>query len=835
MKKLLYVFLAITMAFAMVACGGGGGGGGGSSPTPTVSSVTVTTGNVTLRKGDTQVYAASVAGTYSPAQTVTWSVEGASSTDTGFSGNTLTIGDDEATTDVPTTAALVVKATSTVDTTKSGTASVTVSDVPAGQPFVSQVVVSPASPTVTRGSAQVFTAAVTAFDEADEDVVWTVVGGGTSPVAVDSETTIIENSNDNHSATLNVADAEPNTTLLVKATSVQTSTTVGQAVVTLTGGPALITITFNYNYQGSPATVYATRSIFEGAAIGEDNWPAAPERTGYVSTGWFTAATGGTKREPTFSFPGSTTLYAQWIEDVMTEDLDAEVIFLENGAYPLFQFDIPADKTLADYESLQYQVKVSAGTRAQLIAGGDPGMRHSRLMGVYTPRDIAAATDDNGLVYLSLAAPKNYNGPYIMRNNVFTSSTIGSLVTAADTYGTATLELLATNVSGTSHAQFENVNGADATKKGTVYFGVGLAGNYNVSGAGSMDPADRYVQVIKGVKLVGKAGTADLPGTKPAPSKSVFPNPSTQGPQFVSYATPIVYSFRAQATQSNLDNWKTLVPTEPVVIPYDRGNPPALSALTKVDLGAPVYTYINKGNPNNQSGWASFEEAGQANDQDATAASTVTFANFNDAWYLELETASLPTGDFKLNWMGDAGRWVEGGTVVDSSGEIEGYSEIEGNSTDGYVIRIYLPAALKDYGTYYLGNIQWAAISLSYWGADSANLASLSITKASLLVENPAGPAEGTGLGITFELGTAPASGKLIDDVVLDAAGNVTISAVGGLTGFVWYVDGVKDAATGDSLVFTVPTTGQTKKDISLLAKKGGSWVSQSVSITLGK
>lgn len=91
------------------------------APTPTVSSVTVTPGTPSVAKGATQSFGATVAGTHSPAQTVTWSVSGKTSSSTAIdAAGLLTVGSDE------TATSLTVTATSTVDTGKSGTATVTV-------------------------------------------------------------------------------------------------------------------------------------------------------------------------------------------------------------------------------------------------------------------------------------------------------------------------------------------------------------------------------------------------------------------------------------------------------------------------------------------------------------------------------------------------------------------------------------------------------------------------------------------------------------------------------------------------------------------------------------
>jgi len=98
-------------------------GGGGTATT--VTAVTVSPDPAYVRKGTTQQFTATVSGTNSPAQTVTWSIDetvvaGTSISNTGL----LTVASDE------TAQTLTIRATSTADTTKSGTAKVTVEDIP---------------------------------------------------------------------------------------------------------------------------------------------------------------------------------------------------------------------------------------------------------------------------------------------------------------------------------------------------------------------------------------------------------------------------------------------------------------------------------------------------------------------------------------------------------------------------------------------------------------------------------------------------------------------------------------------------------------------------------
>ena len=95
-----------------------------SAAAPTVTSVTVSPLTITVQKGHQQQFSATVSGTNNPAQTVTWSVYGGGAGTSIDSDGELTIAADE------TAGTLTVTATSTVNTLKSGSATVTVTDVP---------------------------------------------------------------------------------------------------------------------------------------------------------------------------------------------------------------------------------------------------------------------------------------------------------------------------------------------------------------------------------------------------------------------------------------------------------------------------------------------------------------------------------------------------------------------------------------------------------------------------------------------------------------------------------------------------------------------------------
>jgi hypothetical protein len=96
----------------------------GGDPVFTVTSVTVSPKTPAAEAGEELTFTATVVGTNNPAQTVTWTVYrsdgGALKIGTAFIGAKLTVAGDEP------VGTLIVTATSTVDTTKSDTATLTV-------------------------------------------------------------------------------------------------------------------------------------------------------------------------------------------------------------------------------------------------------------------------------------------------------------------------------------------------------------------------------------------------------------------------------------------------------------------------------------------------------------------------------------------------------------------------------------------------------------------------------------------------------------------------------------------------------------------------------------
>jgi len=183
----------------------------------TVTEVVVSPDSVNVAKGFTQKFSAVVNGTNVPAQTVTWSViDGIAETDITDDG-LLTVALLE------TVNTLTVKATSTVDTTKSGTATVNVI-LP---PVITSVEIDPTTADLLSGSTLQFTAIVEGENDPPPDVVWEVTGGVTG-------------TNIDSNGLLTVATSQQISTLIVTVTSAFDPTMSASATVNVTNVTGIV-------------------------------------------------------------------------------------------------------------------------------------------------------------------------------------------------------------------------------------------------------------------------------------------------------------------------------------------------------------------------------------------------------------------------------------------------------------------------------------------------------------------------------------------------------------------------------------------------------------------
>jgi hypothetical protein len=225
----------------------------------TVTSVTVSAEGGTARvlRGGRLNFSAAVAGNNNPGQNVTWKVSsnaagtGTVTDGTAISSNgTLSVAAAEA------SATLYVTATSTINTAKSGSITVTI-------PTVTSVTVAPANPQIKRGEGATFTARVQGTGNPGQEVTWKLdgIGGSTTVTTITSNGMVIVNT------------AETLSQLLITATSVDDPAKFGTTMVTIPAVPAaVVPIDPNAPYiiTGSGAAFTATRG---GATVGTANQP----------------------------------------------------------------------------------------------------------------------------------------------------------------------------------------------------------------------------------------------------------------------------------------------------------------------------------------------------------------------------------------------------------------------------------------------------------------------------------------------------------------------------------------------------------------------------------
>jgi hypothetical protein len=198
---------------------------------PTVSGVTVTAADNadSVATGGTLQFSAQVAGTNNPAQTVIWEITGDKHANTTISETgLLTVAAAE------TNTGLTIKATSTDDTSKSSTKTITVLI-----PSVSAVTVTAANnaTSVARGATLQFSAQVAGTNNPAQTVTWEITGTKHAGTTISA------------TGLLTVAAAETNTPLTIKATSTVDTSKSGTKTVSTHQPPELqgIAVTQNPN------------------------------------------------------------------------------------------------------------------------------------------------------------------------------------------------------------------------------------------------------------------------------------------------------------------------------------------------------------------------------------------------------------------------------------------------------------------------------------------------------------------------------------------------------------------------------------------------------------
>lgn len=165
-RLLLIVLLAAGATMPGCAAGGTGTVAPPPAPPPPAITVSVTPSNSSVLLGNTQTFAATVANASNVS--VTWSVNGVAGGNNA-TGTISATGVYIAPADLPTPATVQIAATSNADTSKAGSASVTVvSDV--------SMAIVPNAANVELGATQGFQAAITSSGHPDTSVHWTLTG-----------------------------------------------------------------------------------------------------------------------------------------------------------------------------------------------------------------------------------------------------------------------------------------------------------------------------------------------------------------------------------------------------------------------------------------------------------------------------------------------------------------------------------------------------------------------------------------------------------------------------------------------------------------------------------
>ena len=215
-------------------------------------------------------------------------------------------------------------------------------------------------------------------------------------------------------------------------------------------------------------------------------------------------------------------------------DAVVEKLFLENGAYAVYKFTIPAGSKWEDYEKITVEYNVDAENLAI-------GPRNNRLMGPYYPADFVIAEGEaksgkgEAQIDMNGARALNMNLNWTNNRHIMDSKQTGWAnlgVTNADTWTTVTYD-----ISGTSgHGDFKDetndlyVGVPDAEYTGDIYFGLGVNAGYGERGK----PAAGITQLVRNVTLVGYQGTDDIIST----------GSGFEEPTFIANIDPVLYSWR---------------------------------------------------------------------------------------------------------------------------------------------------------------------------------------------------------------------------------------------------------------------------------------------------
>jgi Bacterial Ig-like domain (group 2) len=265
--KLFVQLLCGLTSLAFVAGCGGGGGGGGSTSTPTaITAVTASCNPTSVLTGQTSQCTATVTGTGSYNSAVTWSVSGVQGGNSTV-GSISTSGLYTAPSVVPATSPVTVTATSTEDTTKSGSPAITIG------PGLVSIQVTPAYPSATVGGTQQFAASGTFSDSSTKNLTGTVTWSSSSAAAATVNTSGLATAAAVGTTTIKAASGSVNgsTSLVVTAATVGTD-----AAAAVTDGSGMATLISNGLTVPVQLTDQDSGATLAGVAVALGTDPSVP-------------------------------------------------------------------------------------------------------------------------------------------------------------------------------------------------------------------------------------------------------------------------------------------------------------------------------------------------------------------------------------------------------------------------------------------------------------------------------------------------------------------------------------------------------------------------------
>ena len=293
--------------------------------------------------------------------------------------------------------------------------------------------------------------------------------------------------------------------------------------------------------------------------------------------------------------------------EIDTEDADnesVEKLYLENGSYAIYEFELPSGKTIADVKEVLVDYKLSE-------AGMNRQVRQLRLMGPYIYNDFVShvatdagakvpyfgdfVMDKNGAFAAKYNATDNAstyadnkNAPYI-NYNINGADWAGSAQAAfGDTYEieanewfTATYTFSLPTFNSTTVARVKGTaNAPVATNASKIYFGIGIPSGGGDKPKEGIPGRNGNIQLVKDITLTFTSGDDTVEGKVPSFGDQVF----------ASYIDPVVFCWRGAADDD-------------IVYPTDPASPVAgFPNISTVDLGdfdattGEGYFYVNLSN-----------------------------------------------------------------------------------------------------------------------------------------------------------------------------------------------------------------------------------------------